>query len=109
MECKSETCSCGPSACSCGAESGCPECGTGQIRAQMISSWHAAFHEAMHEAQVARLRKRIDESMGPTMDKVSDAVFETVSKVFQSKIAESEAKRDLGSRLQRIFSESGRR
>ncbi len=75
----------------------------------IMGKWHTAFHDAMHEAQVERLKKRIDANFGPTMDKVADAMFETASKVFQSMLVQSESKKELESKLQKIFSETSRR
>jgi hypothetical protein len=55
------------------------------------------------------MRKRIETSYGPTMDKAADAVFETIGKVWSSMLTQSEAKKELASKLQKIFSETGRR
>ena len=89
----------------------CHDCGCGSEDPinRVINEWHEAFHDAVHEAQVERLKKRIEANFGPTMDKVADAMFETASKVFQSMLVQSESKKELGSKLQKIFSETGRR
>ncbi|MDE1766989.1 MAG: hypothetical protein KGI27_12080 [Thaumarchaeota archaeon] len=111
MECKSETCDIEHATCSCSSDAECHDCGcgSGDPISRVVSEWHGAFHDALHEAQVERLKKRIDANFGPTMDKIADAMFETASKVFQSMLVQSESKRELESKLQKIFSETGRR
>jgi hypothetical protein len=74
-----------------------------------MMGWHKAFFAAHHEAMAERMRKRIEASYGPTMDKAADAVFEAVGKVWSSMLTQSEAKKELASKLQKIFSETGRR
>jgi hypothetical protein len=75
----------------------------------VMMGWHKAFFAAHHEAMAERMRKRIDTTYGPTMDKAADAVFEAVGKVWSSMLTQSEAKKDLASKLQKIFSETSRR
>jgi hypothetical protein len=43
------------------------------------------------------------------MDKVADAVIDTVGKVWSSMLVQSEAKKDLASKLQKIYSETSKR
>jgi hypothetical protein len=74
-----------------------------------MMAWHKAFFAAHHEAMAERMRKRIESTYGPTMDKAADAVFEAVGKVWTSILTQSEAKKELASKLQKIFSETGRR
>jgi hypothetical protein len=74
-----------------------------------MMAWHKAFFSAHHEALTERMRKRIETTYGPTMDKAADAVFETIGKVWSSMLTQSEAKKELASKLQKIFSETGRR
>lgn len=109
MECKSETCEAEHATCECATGTGQCGCGQGDHLHVVMEDWHKSFHDALHEAQVERLRKRIDANFGPTMDKIADAMFETASKVFQSMLLQSEGKRELESKLQKIFSETSRR
>jgi hypothetical protein len=74
-----------------------------------MMAWHKAFFVAHHDAQTERMRKRIEATYGPTMDKAADAVFETIGKVWSSMLTQSEAKKDLASKLQKIFSETSKR
>jgi hypothetical protein len=74
-----------------------------------MMAWHKAFFAAHHDALTERMRKRIEATYGQTMDKAADAVFEAVGKVWSSMLTQSEAKKDLASKLQKIFSETSRR
>ncbi len=76
---------------------------------QSIMMWRRAFFHAMHEAQVEFMKKRIESTYGPVMEKSADAVFESFGKFWQSRQLQSEAKKDLESKLQKIFSETSRR
>ncbi len=111
MKCESERCDIEHATCSCSSEMECGGCGCESEDPinRVISEWHQAFHDAVHEAQVERLKKRIEANFGPTMDKIADAMVETASKVFQSMLVQSESKKELGAKLQKIFSETGRR
>jgi hypothetical protein len=71
--------------------------------------WHKSFFQAMHEAQVERLKKRIETAWGPTMDKAADAAVESFGKFWQSMLLQAEAKKEFEAKLQKIFSESGKR
>jgi hypothetical protein len=71
--------------------------------------WHKAFFQALNEAHVERLRKRIETAWGPSMDKVADAVIESFGKYWQSMIMQSEAKKELDAKMQKIFSDSSRK
>lgn len=70
---------------------------------------HKAFHDAMYQAHVERLKKRIDANFGPSLDKAADAMVETAGKVWQSMLVQAEGKRELESKLQKIYSETNRR
>lgn len=71
--------------------------------------WHKSFFQAMNEAQVERLRKRIESAWGPTMDKMADAVMESFGKYWQSMLLQSEAKKELEAKLQKIFAEANKK
>jgi uncharacterized membrane protein YheB (UPF0754 family) len=112
MECKSGTCNMEEDAtCSCTSEMECNDCGCGTddpIK-QSMELLHKAFHDALYQAHVERLKKRIDASFGPSLDKATDAMIETAAKVWQSMLMQSEGKKDLESKLQKIFSETIRK
>lgn len=114
MECTTETCNIEKNAtCQCSSEMSsqdCPCCcNTIDPVQHAMVMWHKAFFDAMHEAQVERLKKRIDSTFGPTMDKVADAVIESFGKIWQSMLLQSEGKKELESKLQKIFSETSRK
>ena len=97
--------------CSCTSEAECGDCGCGTVDPvrQSMELLHKAFHDALYQAHVERLKKRIDASFGPALDKGADAMIEAASKVWQSNVAQSEAKKELESKLQKILSETSRR
>ncbi|HYL66401.1 MAG TPA: hypothetical protein VEU72_04550 [Nitrosopumilaceae archaeon] len=111
MECKSGTCNMEEDAtCSC-TETECSDCGCGAADPvkQSMELLHKAFHDALYQAHVERLKKRVDASFGPSLDKAADAMIETAAKVWQSMLIQSEGKKELESKLQKIFSETSRR
>jgi len=71
--------------------------------------WHKAFFQAMHEVKVERMKKRIEAAFGPTLDKSADATIESFGKIWQSMLLQSEGKKELASKLQKIYSETSRR
>ena len=97
--------------CSCTSEMECDDCGCGSadpVR-QSMELLHKAFHDALYQAHVERLRKRIDASFGPSLDKGADAMIEAAAKIWQSVVVQSESKKELESKLQKIFSETSKR
>jgi hypothetical protein len=102
----------GAECCACGSDKPyeqCCGCETVDPVQQAMMMWHKSFFVALHEAQTERIRKRIETTYGPTMDKAADAVFEAIGKVWSSMLTQSEAKKELTSKLQKIFSETGRK
>jgi len=97
--------------CSCTSEMECSDCGCGTVDPvrQSMELLHKAFHDALYQTQVERLKKRIDASFGPILDKKADAMIETAAKVWQSIVVQSEAKKELESKLQKILSETSKR
>lgn len=97
--------------CSCTSETECSDCGCGTADPvkQSMELLHRAFHDALYQAHVERLKKRIDASFGPSLDKAADAMIETATKVWQSMLVQSEGKKELESKLQKIFSETSRK
>ncbi len=97
--------------CSCTSEMECSDCGCGTVDpvSQSMELLHKAFHDALYQAHVERLKKRIDASFGPSLDKAADAMIETAAKVWQSTVVQSEAKKESESKLQKILSETSKR
>lgn len=113
MECTAESCKIeGMQTCACGSDKSyeqCCGCDTIDPIEHAMAAWHKAFFTAHHEALTERMRKKIETAYGPTLDKSADAVFEAVGKVWSSMLTQSEAKKELASKLQKIFSETSRR
>jgi len=55
------------------------------------------------------MRNKIETAYGPTMDKAADAVFEAMGKIWGSMLTQAEAKKEVTSKLQKIFSEANKR
>ncbi len=102
----------GTESCACGSSKPyeqCCGCETMDPVQHAMIAWHKAFFAAHHDAMAERMRKRIESAEGPTMDKSAEAVFEAIGKVWSSMLTQSEAKKEVASKLQKIFSETNRR
>lgn len=113
MECTTESCNMENNAtCACGSNKSyddCCGCETMDPIQHAMMSWHKAFFAAHHDAMTERMRKRIETTYGPVMDKAADAVFEAMGKMWSSMLTQSEAKKEVTSKLQKIFTEANRR
>ena len=58
---------------------------------------------------IEKLKKRIEATNGPTMDKVADALIETIGKEWQAMIQKSTAKKELHEKLAKIMSEASQK
>ena len=67
--------------------------------------WSCAFKQAMKEAHVEVLKAKIHKAWGPKMDKMADAVLETMEIQWQSMLAQGKAKIDLKEKITKIISE----
>jgi hypothetical protein len=74
-----------------------------------IVMWKKAFAEAMIETQKEKLKKRIEAAWGPMMDKVADAVIESMGKTWQSMLVQAAADQELREKIAKIWSETGRK
>jgi hypothetical protein len=70
-----------------------------------VGLWSEAFYQAMREVQVDILKKRIQAAWGSNMDKVGDAVLETMGVKWQSMLANSKAQTELREKITKIWSE----
>jgi uncharacterized protein YchJ len=98
--------------CACGSSkpySECCGCETMDPVEISMKMWHKAFFQAMHEVHVEKLKKRIESTWGPSIDKSADAAIESFGKIWQSMLLQSEGKKELASKLQKIYSETSRR
>lgn len=113
MECTDETCKTEDMEnCACGSSKSYDQCCGGQTMdpiQHVVMGWHKAFFAAHHDAMTERMRKRIEATYGPTMDKAADVVFEAMGKMWSSMLIQSETRKEVASKLQKIFSEASRR
>jgi hypothetical protein len=75
----------------------------------VMAMWHKASFEAYSELMVEKLKKRIEVANGPVMDKVADALTESMGKEWQAMIQQSSAKKELHEKLAKIFSEGSQK
>lgn len=99
-------------------EGGCSGCGHmhggGKMGAMdpykmVMAMWHKASFEAYSELMVEKLKKRIESANGPTMDKVADALTESMGKEWQAMIQKSSAKKELHEKLAKIMNEASQK
>jgi hypothetical protein len=77
--------------------------GSGDVFEFVMAMWHKASFTAHSELMVEKLKKRIEAVNGPVMDKVADAIMESMGKEWQAMIQKSTAKRELHEKLAKIF------
>jgi hypothetical protein len=75
----------------------------------VMAMWHKASFEAYSELMVEKLKKRIEAANAPVMDKVADALTESIGKEWQAMIQKSSAKKELHGKLAKIFSEGSQK
>jgi hypothetical protein len=71
--------------------------------------WYKASFRAYFELMVEKLKKRIEAANGPVMDKVADALTESIGKEWQAMIQKSSAKKELHEKLTKIMSEASQK
>jgi hypothetical protein len=64
---------------------------------------------SVFELMVEKLKKRIEAANGPVMDKVADALTESMDKEFEAMKQKSSAKKELHEKLAKIFSEGSQK
>ena len=68
--------------------------------------WHKAAMAAMFEAKKDRIKARLENSFGPTLDKGADAVVEAISKKIKSAVQTSKTELELHNKLVSILTEA---
>lgn len=113
MECTEESCCMEKgTSCPCGSDKSyedCCGCQTVDPVQHAMMAWHKAFFAALQQAQTERLKKKIEANFGPVLDKEAEAVFEAIGKVWSSMVSQSDAKKELAAKLQKIYSEANRK
>jgi hypothetical protein len=101
-------CPCHP-ATAAGESPGCAQMhgkmGSGDAFEFVMAMWHKASFTAYSELMVEKLKERIETVNGPVLDKVADAIVESIGKEWQAMIQKSTAKRELHEKLAKIFHE----
>ena len=107
-------CSCHPGS----GAGGCSGCGHmhggGKMESMdpfemVMGMWYKASFAAYSELMIEKLKKRIEAANGPVMDKVADALTESMGKEWQAMIQKSSAKKELHEKLAKIFSEASQK
>ena len=75
----------------------------------VMGMWYKASFRAYSELMVEKLKKRIEAANGPVMDKVADALTESIGKEWQAMVQKSSAKKELHEKLARIMSEASQK
>ena len=75
----------------------------------VMHMWYKASFKAYSELMIEKLKKRIEAANGSVMDKVADALMESMGKEWQAMIQKSSAKRELHEKLAKIMSESSQK
>jgi hypothetical protein len=99
-------------------EAGCPGCahkhggfkmGSMDPFEMVMPMWYKASFAAYSQLMIEKLKKRIEAAHGPVMDKVADALTESMDKEWQAMIQKSSAKKDLHEKLVKIMSEASQK
>lgn len=75
----------------------------------VMAMWHKASFEAYSELMIEKLKKRIEAANGPVMDKIADAIMESMGKEFEAMKQKSYAKKELHEKFAKIFSEGSQK
>lgn len=75
----------------------------------VMAMWYKASFKAYSELMIEKLKKRIEAANGPVMDKVADALMESMGKEWQAMIQKSSAKKELHEKLAKIFHEGSQK
>jgi hypothetical protein len=71
--------------------------------------WYKASFAAYSQLMIEKLKKRIKSVHGPVMDKLADAITESMDKEWQAMIQKSSTKKELHEKLIRIMSEASQK
>ena len=93
---------------SCGSNGGCecPSCSNQDLLKFGEIMWHKAAMAAMFEAKKDRIKTRLEESFGSTLDKGADAVVEAISKKIGFAVKSSKTEQELHNKLVSIITEA---
>lgn len=88
--------------------SGENECKTGPSQSccpieMAAQKWSGSFCRAMEEVQVEILKQRIKKSWGADMEKVGDAVIESMGAQWHAMLSQAKAHVDLRENIKKVF------
>ncbi len=111
MECNGQQCSTLRTNSNCQESDSCSdggcECPSGQDLLKFGEiMWHKAAMSAMFEAKKDRIKSRLEESFGPTLDKGADAVVEAIQKKIQTAVTSAKTEQELHTKLVSILTEA---
>ena len=75
----------------------------------VMGMWYKASFRAYSELMIEKLKKRIEAANGSVMDRVADAIVESIGKEWQAMIQKSSVKRELHEKLAKIMSEASQK
>ena len=101
-ECHSSENTCSTSSKETECKSGAPaqDCCPIEMAAQ---KWSGSFCQAMQEVQVEILKTKIKKAWGSDMEKVGDAVIESMSAQWQAMLSKGKAHMDLRENIKKVF------
>jgi hypothetical protein len=83
------------------------ECGPGGLSCCPIETaaqkWSGSFCQAMTEVQVEILKQRIKKAWGAEMEKIGDAVVESMGAQWQAILTQAKAHVDLRENIKKVF------
>ncbi len=68
-----------------------------------VEKWSGSFCQAMTEVQVEILKAKIKKSWGAEMEKVGDAVLESMGAQWQAMLSKAKAHVDLKENIKKVF------
>ncbi len=96
---KTGSCETRPSSEDCGNKSAAPCCPV-EMAAE---KWSASFCQAMKEVQVEILKQKIKKAWGADMEKVGDAVLETMGAQWAAMLSQAKAHVGLRESIKKVF------
>lgn len=84
------------------------ECKTGAPQSccpieMAAQKWSGSFCDAMHELQVEILKQKIKKAWGTEMEKIGDAVVESMGIQWQAMLSQGKAHIDLRESIKKVF------
>lgn len=75
----------------------------------VMPMWYKASFAAYSQLMIEKMKKRIEAAHGPVMDKVADALTESMDKEWQAMMQKFSVKKEFHEKLTRIMSEASQK